>query len=318
MKLITTKQKCILVIGLFLLVGLLMPMSMGQPPYGSASNTHKFKNTSENHYDDLHVDYTQLVNDPDTPPEFKTEGGATVEGWEAQLKTLTVFGSFPPGSTVTITAYAKKKVMPVKYYWTLGGQQVGPTIPVKYVSKWISSKTTGKFEYSTTVNKPVADVRVDVKGAVNIKDGVAGVKVELVDKNGKTQVKFSGELKDKSKKGAISALIDPPDEILDLVVEMELAAEIKGFFGVKASITNIGNETAENLTWSVDLSGFVFIGNHADGIIASLVSGATIDVGPPLVFGIGPSTISVAIGNATVNATGFVLGPFVLGIKEIL
>ena len=189
---------------------------------------------------------------------------------------------------------------------------------MKYESKWISSKKTGKFEYPITVNKPISSVKVDVKGAVNIKGGTAGVTIELVDKNGKTQVKISGELKDKNKKGAVSVLIDPPDEILDLVVEMELAVEIKGFFGVKASITNIGNETFGNLTWSVDLSGFVFFGNHADGIIASLVSGATVIVGPSLVFGIGPSTISATVGNATVNATSFVLGPLVLGIQEIL
>jgi len=315
MSLMKAKQKELLAVLMCFLVvaGLFMPGVMAQPPRKS-SNTHKFKNTFDGTYDDLHVEYSKAIDADD--PKFTTAGGAHVEGWEAIGKTLTVWGTFPPGSSVTVTVYSDKRVVPTSYYWTLGGQQVGPKIPVLYVTQWITNKKSGKFEYKKTVDKPNASVNVDVKGAVNIEGGAGGVKVVKKAKNGKTEITISATIKDKSKKAGVSMIIDPPDEILDLALEIELAVEIKGLFGVAVSILNIGNESVENLTWSVDLSGLIFIGKHSDGTIGPLASGATESVGPPLVFGIGSSTITAAIGNATATATSFVLGPFVLGVKQ--
>jgi len=90
---------------------------------------------------------------------------------------------------------------------------------------------------------------------------------------------------------------------------------ISGGFGVKATISNSGTVAAENLAWSVDLSGLVFLGKHSEGTIASLEPGASQTVGPGLVFGIGPTTITVTAGGATATAKGFVLGPMVLGVS---
>jgi len=90
---------------------------------------------------------------------------------------------------------------------------------------------------------------------------------------------------------------------------------ISGGFGVKATISNEGTEAAENLAWSVDLSGLVFIGKHAEGTIDTLNPGESVTVGPGLVFGIGPTTITVNAGGVTKTAKGFVLGPLVLGVS---
>ena len=90
---------------------------------------------------------------------------------------------------------------------------------------------------------------------------------------------------------------------------------ISGGFGVKATISNEGTEAAENLDWSVDLSGAVFIGKHAEGTIDTLNPGDSVTVGPGLVFGIGPTTITVNAGGVTKTASGFVLGPLVLGVS---
>ncbi len=93
-----------------------------------------------------------------------------------------------------------------------------------------------------------------------------------------------------------------------------ITISISGGFGVSVEISNSGTVAAENLDWSIDLSGLVFMGSHAEGTIASLEPGASETVGPGLVFGIGPTTITVNAGGTTATASGFVLGPMVLGI----
>jgi hypothetical protein len=89
---------------------------------------------------------------------------------------------------------------------------------------------------------------------------------------------------------------------------------LTGGFGVSATVSNDGTVAAENLAWSVDLSGLVFLGGHSEGTIASLEPGATETVGPGLVLGIGPSTITATAGGVTTTAQGMVLGPLVLGL----
>jgi hypothetical protein len=90
--------------------------------------------------------------------------------------------------------------------------------------------------------------------------------------------------------------------------------ELTGGFGVAATVSNDGSESAENLAWTVDLSGLVFLGSHTEGTIATLAPGASETVGPSLVLGIGPTTIDVVAGGASKSASGFVLGPLVLGL----
>jgi len=94
-----------------------------------------------------------------------------------------------------------------------------------------------------------------------------------------------------------------------------ITISVAGGFGVKATICNEGTEAAENLAWSVDLTGLVFVGKHSEGTIDVLNPGECQNVGPGLVFGFGPTTITVNAGGVTKTAKGFVLGPLVLGVS---
>jgi len=94
-----------------------------------------------------------------------------------------------------------------------------------------------------------------------------------------------------------------------------------GFFGVSTTIKNIGDSEAINTTIRVTVNGgfIVLINKNSITKIACLASGAS--VGSLVhVFGLGTVTITVKVeaSNADLcikSATGFVLGPFVLGMK---
>ena len=94
-----------------------------------------------------------------------------------------------------------------------------------------------------------------------------------------------------------------------------IKVSISGGFGVKANVCNEGTEAAQNVPWSVDLTGLVFLGKHAEGTIDTLNPGDCTTVGPGLVFGFGPTTITATVGGKTATASGFVLGPLVLGVS---
>jgi len=90
---------------------------------------------------------------------------------------------------------------------------------------------------------------------------------------------------------------------------------ISGGIGVKATIENTGTEDAKNVEWSIQLSGLIFIGKESTGTIDTLPAGSETTISTGLVFGIGPTTITVTANGASKKASGFVLGPLVLGVK---
>jgi len=89
---------------------------------------------------------------------------------------------------------------------------------------------------------------------------------------------------------------------------------LSGGFGITVHISNTGSESASNLQWSMEISGLVFIGKTASGTINSLAPGESVDV-KAMPIGIGPVTVTVNAGSASATAKGFILGPFVLGLK---
>ena len=93
-----------------------------------------------------------------------------------------------------------------------------------------------------------------------------------------------------------------------------LELNIAGGFGVTVTVSNTGTAEATDLAWSVELSGPVFVGKVTEGAITSLPPGTSQTVGPGLVLGIGPTTITATAGGASKTASGFVLGPLVLGL----
>jgi hypothetical protein len=99
------------------------------------------------------------------------------------------------------------------------------------------------------------------------------------------------------------------------VVEIE---KINGGFRASSDIKNNGSGVAMNIEWSIELEGgFILQGGYSDGTIATLEAGEATTVRLDNLFGIGTTTITVTAGDASKQASGFMLGPLVLDVKEI-
>ena len=93
-------------------------------------------------------------------------------------------------------------------------------------------------------------------------------------------------------------------------------SKISGGIGVTVSVQNTGTEDAKNVAWSIDVSGgLVILGKHHEGTIASLPAGGSATIKSGLVLGIGKIKVDVNVGGVTKEASGFLLGPLILGLK---
>jgi len=97
-----------------------------------------------------------------------------------------------------------------------------------------------------------------------------------------------------------------------------LEVEINSGFRISADIINNGIATASDIYWSIDLKGgLILAGEHTEGVISELGPGAAKTIRQSTLYGIGRTTITITVGDATKQATGFILGPLVLGVEEI-
>jgi len=103
--------------------------------------------------------------------------------------------------------------------------------------------------------------------------------------------------------------------------ELEIT-DVKGIVGVKTIINNKGTYDAINVIWSIKVAGGLLsrVNMTASGSITNLANGSEETVRSGIFFGFGrvEITIYVEAANAdivTKEATGFVLGPFVFGVK---
>ena len=91
---------------------------------------------------------------------------------------------------------------------------------------------------------------------------------------------------------------------------------VSGGIGISVTVANVGTEDAQNVPWSIDVSGgLVILGKHAEDTITSLPVGESATISSGLMLGIGKITVDINVGGATAKASGFLLGPLVLGLK---
>jgi len=97
---------------------------------------------------------------------------------------------------------------------------------------------------------------------------------------------------------------------------------IKGPIGIKADLSNIGSNVANNIQWSISVTGGILkmINKTATGTAATLNAGATTPMSLGLFLGFGKISIVIAADAQNANAvsttkSAFVLGPLVIGIK---
>lgn len=94
-----------------------------------------------------------------------------------------------------------------------------------------------------------------------------------------------------------------------------LEISMSGLIGVKVHIENTGSMSAKDIQWSVDVSGgLVLLNKHAEGTIDALNPGESQDISV-MPIGIGKVTITASADGTTASASGFLLGPLILGLK---
>jgi hypothetical protein len=88
---------------------------------------------------------------------------------------------------------------------------------------------------------------------------------------------------------------------------------ISGGFGITIDVINHGPDDAASLTWSMDVSGGVWFGNHAEGPLPTIPPGSGASIKSGFFFGMGPVELMVRAGGSIRHAQAVLLGPFCLG-----
>jgi hypothetical protein len=111
-----------------------------------------------------------------------------------------------------------------------------------------------------------------------------------------------------------TATIIAPQPVLEI-------GAITGGFGIKSSVKNTGEGAATNVDWTITLDGkLVFLGKSSTGTIATLAPAGSEAIKAGFILGFGKTNIVVSATcdegvTAEATASGFVFGPFILGVK---
>jgi hypothetical protein len=98
-----------------------------------------------------------------------------------------------------------------------------------------------------------------------------------------------------------------------LVKLEEPSITIQQNHGFSWTIQNTGEEDLEDVNWSIQLDGQIFMGTGKSGIISTLPAGGetTIEV-DGMLMGFGPVSIRVTVGCIGQTLNCFLLGPFII------
>ena len=111
-----------------------------------------------------------------------------------------------------------------------------------------------------------------------------------------------------------TATITEPQPVLEI-------GAITGGFGIKSSVKNTGAGAATNVEWTISLDGkLVFVGKSSAGTFTTIAPAGDEAIKAGFILGFGKTNIVVSATcdegvTAEATASGFVLGPFVLGVK---
>lgn len=193
---------------------LLAEVNVAVATQDKSTNIHVFMNGGSDIYDDLHVEYTQSIDSPASNPEIDPNGLT----FDRNGRILNIGGTINPGTKITIKAYSIINGVQVqRYWWTSGGAVASPVISVQYEK--VESDKKGHFKKEITVHKPVDSVKITVTSKMNIKtEDDKLIKKESAGTD--TKITIEGDIDDKTKPGKIGVLIDPPDEVIDEVLEI--------------------------------------------------------------------------------------------------
>jgi hypothetical protein len=117
-----------------------------------------------------------------------------------------------------------------------------------------------------------------------------------------------------------------PTHSISIIAMPSLTIEdFKGGRGISAVLSNVGNGTATNVTWTIDITGkHIFYGAHSTGHLASLAPGNSTKIyNTALLLGVGKiyinATATCAEGATySEEGTGILILIFVIGVKEPL
>jgi len=85
--------------------------------------------------------------------------------------------------------------------------------------------------------------------------------------------------------------------------------------GVSTAIKNIGTEYLTNVYWEITIEAPIIWGGKTSGTIVNITAGEEMPIKSKFLLGFGPCTIIVTADCAIKTAKGFLLGPFIFGIK---